>query len=198
MEYEDVNVPRRRFLLAATATLGAVGSAMAAVPFVVSMSPSARARAAGAPVEVDIGKLENGQLLRVAWRGKPVWVLRRPTSMLATLPENDPKLRDPESLHSVQPSYCRNESRAIKPEYFVVIGICTHLGCSPTYRPDRAPADLGPDWRGGWFCPCHGSRYDLAARVYKDVPAPLNMEVPPHHYVAETGIVIGVGPKEVI
>lgn len=198
MGAEDINVPRRRFLVAATAALGAVGSVAAAVPFIASMSPSARARAAGAPVDVDISKIEPGQMLRVAWRGKPVWVVLRTPEMLADLPKNDPKLRDPKSLESIQPPYCKNESRAIKPEYLVVVGICTHLGCSPTYRPELAPPDLGPDWRGGWLCPCHGSRYDLAARVYKDVPAPLNMVIPPHHYEGKARIVIGVGPKGVV
>jgi ubiquinol-cytochrome c reductase iron-sulfur subunit len=155
------------------------------------MQPSAKARAAGAPVRGDISKLELGQMIRIKWRGKPVWVVNRTPEMVEALPTLDSVLRDPESLESEQPAYATNEYRSVKPEFLVLIGICTHLGCSPTYRPDVAPADLGPDWIGGFFCPCHGSRFDLAGRVYKGVPAPLNLPVPPYRYLSETEIIIG-------
>jgi ubiquinol-cytochrome c reductase iron-sulfur subunit len=161
----------------------------------MSMMPSQRAKAAGAPVEVDISKIEPGMLLAVAWQGKPVWVVNRTKTMLKDLPTNDSRLVDPKSEQEQQPPYAKNEFRSIKPEYLVVVGICTHLGCSPTYRPEMAPPDLGPKWDGGWFCPCHGSKYDLSARVYKDVPAPLNMVIPPHHYLSDTRILVGEGPK---
>jgi len=155
------------------------------------MQPSAKAKAAGAPVEADLSKLEPGQLMRVKWRGKPVWVVYRTERNLADLPTLDDQLRDPASDESQQPPYCKNEVRSIKPKYLIAVGICTHLGCSPTYRPDVAPADLGADWKGGFFCPCHGSRFDLAARVYKGVPAPLNLVIPPHQYLSETRLLVG-------
>lgn len=192
MSAEGVNKIRRRVLVAATSVVGAVGVGYALVPFVASMNPSARARAAGAPVEADVSKLEPGALLRVKWRGKPVWVVRRTPEMLASLASNDPKLVDPKSeLATQQPSYCQNATRSIKPEYLVAIGICTHLGCSPTYRPEFAPDDLGADWKGGFFCPCHGSRFDLAARVFKNVPAPTNLVIPKHAYLNDTTILVG-------
>ena len=191
MSGDDVNPGRRRFLTAATTVVGGVGVAFALVPFISSMQPSAKARAAGAPVRADISKLEAGQMIRVKWRGKPVWVVRRTPDMLGTLPGLDDKLRDPESLESEQPEYAQNEVRSIKPEILVLIGICTHLGCSPTYRPDVAPADLGADWQGGFFCPCHGSTFDIAGRVYAGVPAPTNLPVPPHRYLSDTEILIG-------
>jgi len=159
------------------------------------MSPSARAEAAGAPVEVDISKMQPGEQLTVKWRGKPVWIVRRTKKNIEDLPSNDPKLVDPKSEVPQQPAYCENEDRSIKPEYLVLVGICTHLGCSPTYRPEMAPADLGPDWKGGWFCPCHGSTYDLSGRVFKGVPAPKNMVVPPYHFVSDSMILVGVDPK---
>jgi ubiquinol-cytochrome c reductase iron-sulfur subunit len=191
MSGNDVNPSRRRFLTAATTVIGGVGVAFALVPFISSMQPSAKARAAGAPVRADISKLEPGQMIRVKWRGKPVWIVDRTQEMLDTLPTLDSQLRDPASLQSEQPDYARNELRSIKPKYLVLIGICTHLGCSPTYRPDIAPADLGKEWKGGFFCPCHGSRFDLAGRVYSGVPAPTNLPVPPHRYLSETEILIG-------
>lgn len=191
MSGDDVNPGRRRFLTAATTVVGGVGVAFALVPFISSMQPSAKARAAGAPVRADISKLEEGQMIRVKWRGKPVWVVKRTPDMLGTLPGLDDKLRDPESLESEQPEYAQNEVRSIKPEILVLIGICTHLGCSPTYRPDVAPADLGADWQGGFFCPCHGSTFDIAGRVYAGVPAPTNLPVPPHRYLSDTEILIG-------
>ena len=192
MSGDETNTGRRRFLTAATSVVGAVGVGFVLVPFISSMQPSAKARAAGAPVRADMSKLESGQMIRVKWRGKPVWIVKRTDSMIETLPTLDDQLRDPESLESIQPPYAQNELRSIKPEILVLIGICTHLGCSPTYRPDVGAADLGGDaWKGGFFCPCHGSRFDLAGRVYKGVPAPINLDVPPHRYLSETEIVVG-------
>jgi ubiquinol-cytochrome c reductase iron-sulfur subunit len=184
---------RRRFLITASSVVGGVGVAVAAVPFLVSLQPSARAKAAGAPVEVDISKVEPGQLITVEWRGKVCWVLNRTQPMLQSLPKLDIRLADPSSNVPNQPPYCKNEHRSIKDNYWVAIGICTHLGCSPTFRPEIAPADLGPDWLGGFFCPCHQSKFDLAGRVYKGVPAPTNLVIPPHKYLSDTKIVIGIG-----
>ncbi|MEN8107225.1 MAG: ubiquinol-cytochrome c reductase iron-sulfur subunit [Pseudomonadota bacterium] len=191
MSGDDVNPGRRRFLTGATTVIGTVGLGFALVPFISSMQPSAKARAAGAPVRADISKLEAGQMIRVKWRGKPVWIVNRTEAMLATLPTLTGELSDPDSLESEQPKYAENEDRSIRPEILVLVGICTHLGCSPTYRPDVAPADLGADWKGGFFCPCHGSRFDIAGRVYAGVPAPTNLPVPPHRYLSETEIMIG-------
>lgn len=191
MSGDNTNTGRRRFLTAATTVVGAVGVGFALVPFISSMQPSAKARAAGAPVRADISKLEPGQMIRVKWRGKPVWLVNRTDEMLASLTELTPKLRDPDSVEPMQPEYAQNEYRSIRPEILVTVGICTHLGCSPTYRPDVAPADLGGDWLGGFFCPCHGSRFDLAGRVYSGVPAPLNLEIPPHRYLSDNELVIG-------
>ena len=195
MTSEVVDNDKRRFLTQTATVIGAVGAGLAASPFVSSMRPSARAEALGAPVEVDVSKLEPGQLVRVLWRGKPVWVLRRPEEVLTALPRLDDKLLDPASNSSEQPDSSRNRHRSIKPEVFVALGVCTHLGCSPLYRPEVAPADLGSDWQGGFFCPCHGSRFDLAGRVYKGVPAPSNLEIPPYRYVSDARIVIGEGDK---
>lgn len=187
-----VDNEKRRFLTKAASVAGAVGAGFLAVPFVTSMQPSAKAEALGAPVEVDIEKLEPGQRVVVLWRGKPVWVVRRTPEVLAVLPSLDAVVADPGSEQSEQPPSAKNESRAIRPEIFVAVGVCTHLGCSPTYRPDIAPADLGADWKGGFFCPCHGSKFDMAGRVYKSVPAPVNLEIPPYHFATETRIVIGL------
>lgn len=192
MSTETVDLGKRRFLTAATSAVSAVGVGFVAVPFVKSMNPSARAQAAGAPVEANIGKLGPGQMMTVEWRGKPVWIVRRTQETLDTLKTFDDILRDPASDESDQPEYCKNDSRAIKPEYLVTVGICTHLGCSPTFRPEMAPADLGPDWKGGFFCPCHGSRFDLAGRVYAGVPAPTNLAIPPHKYISDSRILVGV------
>ncbi len=193
MSTEGVEKSRRRFLTAAATVVGGVGAAFTLVPFVKSMQPSARAQAAGAPVEADLSKLESGQMMTVEWRGKPVWIVNRTPQNLKDLPALDAKLRDPNSdVLEQQPGYARNEHRSIKPEYLVLVGICTHLGCSPTYRPDMAPADLGKDWKGGFFCPCHGSRFDMAGRVYSGVPAPTNLVVPPHKYISDTSLLIGV------
>jgi ubiquinol-cytochrome c reductase iron-sulfur subunit len=192
MSGDETNTGRRRFLTAATSVVGAVGVGFVLVPFISSMQPSAKARAAGAPIRADISKLELGQMIRVKWRGKPVWIVNRTDTMIETLPSLNDQLRDPESVEPQQPPYAQNELRSIKPEILVLIGICTHLGCSPTYRPDVGAADLGGDaWKGGFFCPCHGSRFDLAGRVYKGVPAPLNLEVPPHRYLSEDEILVG-------
>ena len=193
---DDVDHSKRRILLAAATAMGGVGVAYVATPFVISMDPSARAEAAGAPVEIDISKMEFGQLLTVEWRGKPVWIIRRDEQMLKNMASLDGQLRDPHSDElSQQPRYAKNDDRAINPEYMVMIGICTHLGCAPTFRPEIAPADLGPQWKGGFFCPCHGSRYDLAGRVFTGVPAPSNLVVPPYRYVTSTRILIGVDPE---
>ena len=191
MKKVEVDRSRRRFLLAASSAMGSVATVAVASPFVMSMLPSQRAKAAGAPVEADISKVEPGMMISVGWRGKPVWVVNRTPAMLAQLPKNDPRLRDPHSEEPQQPEYCKNENRSIKPQYLIAIGICTHLGCSPTFRPEVGPADIGPDWPGGFLCPCHGSRFDLAARVFQNVPAPLNLEIPPHQYLSDTRILIG-------
>ncbi len=191
MSEHVVNKTRRRVLVSTTVLVGTVGAGFALVPFIGSMNPSARARAAGAPVEADIDNLEPGGLLRVKWRGQPVWIAHRTPEMLAALPGNDPNLVDPASEVPQQPVYCQNATRSIKPAYLVAIGICTHLGCSPTYRPEVAPDDMGPDWKGGFFCPCHGSRFDLAARVFKNVPAPTNLVIPKHRYLTDTRLLIG-------
>jgi ubiquinol-cytochrome c reductase iron-sulfur subunit len=188
---DGVDLKKRRMLTAVTSVMGAIGAVYVAVPFVSSMQPSARAKAAGAPVEADFSKLEEGQMLRVKWRGKPVWLVNRTKEMLAALPTLDSQLRDPASEQSEQPVYCKNPARSRKPELFVAIGVCTHLGCSPTYRPDVAAADLGAGWKGGFFCPCHGSRYDLAGRVYQGVPAPLNLPIPPYKFLSATTLLIG-------
>ena len=190
-----VNQGKRRFLIGATSAVGGVGVVAAAMPFVMSFFPSERAKAAGAPVEVDIGKLEPGQKIDVAWRGQVVWIINRTPPMLASLPTLDSRLADPKSESSQQPANAKNEHRSIKDNVVVMIGICTHLGCSPTYRPEIAPADVGPDWLGGFFCPCHQSKFDLAGRVYSGVPAPTNLPVPPHKYVTDTRIIIGDSGK---
>ncbi|MCP5419236.1 MAG: ubiquinol-cytochrome c reductase iron-sulfur subunit [Gammaproteobacteria bacterium] len=189
---DSVNPERRRFLTHTAVVVGGVGTAFAVVPFLKSWSPSERAQAAGAPVEIDFSQLEPGALMRVEWRGKPVWLVNRTPAMLETLPELDGELRDPKSEEPQQPEYAKNEHRSIKPELLVMVGICTHLGCSPTFRPEPAPADLGPGWKGGFFCPCHGSKFDLAGRVFQGVPAPLNMVVPPYKFLSDTRVIVGV------
>jgi ubiquinol-cytochrome c reductase iron-sulfur subunit len=162
-----------------------------AVPFLASWQPSARAKALGAPVEVDISKLEIGAMLRVMWRGRLVWVLRRSPEMLQRIENSSFDLRDPDSAESEQPEYARNEFRSIKPEILIVVGNCTHLGCAPIERFDVAPADLGADWVGGFFCPCHGSKFDLSGRVFAGVPAPTNLSVPPHRFLSDDLILVG-------
>lgn len=191
---ETIQQGRRKFLIGATSVVSGVGVAAMATPFLLSMSPSARALAAGASVEVNVAKLAAGQLLAATWRGKPVWILHRSEAMLEALPQNDDKLRDPSSeVVEQQPEYAKNPHRSREPKYIVLIGICTHLGCSPSYRPELAPADLGADWKGGWYCPCHGSRFDLAGRVYKNVPAATNLVVPPYYFINPTRLLIGEG-----
>jgi ubiquinol-cytochrome c reductase iron-sulfur subunit len=192
MSETSVDASKRRFLVTMSSAVGGVAALGVAVPFVLSMNPSARAKAAGAPVEVDLSKVEPGMLLAVEWRGKPVWVVNRTKDMLDMLAKHDDKLTDAASDNGKQqPDYCKNPTRSIKPEYLIVVGICTHLGCSPTFRKEIGPADLGAEWPGGWFCPCHGSRFDLAARVFNGSPAPSNLEVPPHKYLSETKVLIG-------
>lgn len=192
MATEGVDQNKRRLLTNTTAVVGAVGAGFVAVPFLSSWAPSERAKTAGAPVEVDISKLQEGQLLTVEWRGKPVWLIKRSEQNLKDLPGLNDGLRDPDSENDQQPEYARNATRSIKPNVVVMVGICTHLGCSPTYRPEMGAADLGgADWKGGFFCPCHGSKFDLAGRVYSGVPAPLNLPVPPHFYKSDRTILIG-------
>ncbi len=194
MSNQGVNRTRRRLIIA-TSVVGGAGALAAVWPFIASMNPSQRAKAAGAPVEVDISKIEPGSYATVEWRGKPVWVIYRTKEMLELLDKHDDRLSDPKSESSIQPEYCKNH-RAIKDQYMVVVGICTHLGCSPS--PKLKPVsdnETGPDWHGGFYCPCHGSRFDLAARVFKGSPAPTNMVVPPHRYVTDTRILIGEDTK---
>lgn len=185
----------RRNLLVATSLAGGAASVGAAVPFVVSMWPSERARAAGAPVEVDISRLEPGELRIIEWRGKPVWVIRRTPEMLESLKAVSPKLTDPASSASEQPEYAKNEHRARRPEFMVMEGVCTHLGCSPQLKTAEAKAEMGADWLGGFYCPCHGSKFDYAGRVFKGAPAPLNLPVPPHTYLSEGTLLIGEDRK---
>lgn len=193
MSNQVVNKGRRQFLTVATSALGAAGAVGVAVPFVGSWNPSAKARAAGAPVKADVSKIEPGQMIVVEWRGKPVYVVRRTQESLDALAKMEPTLRDPESQESVQPGYVDPKNRAIRPELLVLLGLCTHLGCAPKYRPDVGAADLGgSEWLGGFFCPCHGSKFDLAGRVVQGVPAPLNLEVPPYSFEGDNVLVIGV------
>jgi ubiquinol-cytochrome c reductase iron-sulfur subunit len=193
MSEMSVDGSKRRFLVAMSSAVGGVAAIGAATPLVMSMMPSARALAAGAPVEVDISKIEPGMMLTVEWRGKPVWIVHRTPEMLASLAKLDSQLTDPASdLTSQQPEYCKNPTRSIdNSKYLVAVGICTHLGCSPTYRKEVGPADLGADWPGGFFCPCHGSRFDLAARVFNGSPAPTNLVIPPHKYLSESKLLVG-------
>ena len=192
MSEQGVDAGKRRFLTTATAVAGGVGAAFVAVPFIKSWQPSARAKAAGAPVEVNISEIAPGAKVTVLWRGKPVWVLRRTDDLLGTLDEVSGELLDPDSQAAQQPEYCQNQARSIKPEVLVMISLCTHLGCVPTYEVEPSPQTMEYP---GFFCPCHGSKYDIAGRVYKGVPAPLNMPVPPHHYVSDDVILIGEDPK---
>jgi ubiquinol-cytochrome c reductase iron-sulfur subunit len=186
----------RRRLIVATAAVGGVGAVATLVPFVSSMLPSERAKAAGAPVEVDISKLEPGQMMTVEWRGKPVWIINRTKEMLDTLPKLADAVADPQSEKDQQPAYCKNEGRSIKQEVLVAVGICTHLGCSPSAKFKHGSEEGMPgDWQGGFLCPCHGSTFDFAGRVYKSKPAPTNLEVPPHMYLSDTRILIGEDKK---
>lgn len=193
MAGDSADPKKRRFLVKATSAVGAIGAVAAVSPFVFSMFPSERAKAAGAPIEVDISKLEPGMLLTVEWRGKPVWIVNRTKEMLDQLNASGDHLADAISDSSSQPDYAKNPTRARKEHENILVaeGVCTHLGCSPTFRKEVGPADLGADWKGGFYCPCHGSKFDLAARVYKGVPAPINLKVPPYMYVSDTRLVIG-------
>lgn len=197
MSDDRVDPKRRRFLTRVTTGVGVAGVAAAATPFVLSMSPSDRAQAAGAPVEVDISRLRPGDMQTIEWRGRPVWVVRRTEAMLELLEEVRDQLADPDSDVAQQPEYARNPHRSIRPDVLVLVGLCTHLGCSPTARLRAGPAaGLGEGWPGGFFCACHGSRFDLAGRVFRDVPAPTNMEVPPHRFLDDNRILIGVDAEE--
>jgi len=185
----------RRNLVVATSVVGGAASVGAAVPFVTSMWPSERTKAAGAPIEVDTSKIAEGEMQIFEWRGKPVWVLKRTPAMLKAIKESDPRLTDPKSEVDHQPGYAQNEFRSRKPGLFVVIGICTHLGCSPKEKPIDDKAEMGADWLGGFYCPCHGSKFDLAGRVYKGSPAPTNLVVPPYEYLSESTLLIGSDKK---
>lgn len=196
MAEEDAHFRKRRFLLTATTVASGAAAGAAAVPFIASMMPSERAKAAGAPVDVDIGKLGPGQKMIVEWRGKPVWVVYRTKEMLDAIRAVDARVADPQSRVDHQPEYARNPFRSIKPEYLVVVGICTHLGCSPVDRFERKPEPFEADWQGGFYCPCHGSLFDLAGRVYKNKPAPTNLVVPPYQFLAEGKLLIGDDTKK--
>jgi|SRR5699024_3474329 len=199
MTNEVVDQGRRRFLTATTAVVGAAGVVTAVVPFIKSWQPSARSKAAGAPVTADIGKVKSGQMLKYPWRGMPVFVVNRTDEQLATLSDKtlESHLKDPNSDEtSQQPDYAKNVTRSIKPQWLVMIGICTHLGCSPEFKPKIGPEPFDPDWKSGFFCPCHKSRYDIAGRVYDGVPAPSNMVIPPYHFIDDTHVEIGVDPAK--
>jgi ubiquinol-cytochrome c reductase iron-sulfur subunit len=185
----------KRNLIVATSVVGGIASVGAAAPFVASMFPSERAKALGAPVEVEISKLAPGEMMIVEWRGKPVWIVRRTKEMLDSIRKSDPLVTDPTLRVNQQPEYAKNEDRSIKPEFLVLEGVCTHLGCSPQFKPKEASADMAKDWVGGFYCACHGSKFDFAGRVYKGAPAPTNLKVPPHTYLADTTIVIGEEKK---
>jgi ubiquinol-cytochrome c reductase iron-sulfur subunit len=195
MPTDGVNKRRRRFLVATTSVVGAVGAGFTAVPFIKSWLPSARAQAVGAPVQVPIDGLKPGQLLKVQWRGQTIGILRRSEETLNLLPENDPYLRDPESAESDQPPFAQNEVRALRPEYLVLNMHCTHLGCVPQLVPEVGPQPFEEHWNGGFFCPCHKSRFDMAGRVYKGVPAPTNLRIPPYSYIDDNTVIIGVNPQ---
>lgn len=194
MSPDDVNKGRRRFLLASTSAVGAVGIGFAAVPFLQSWMPSAKAQAVGAPVEVNIGKLKEGQLLKVQWRGQTIGILRRTSEMVAGLGKVDDVLADPESLLSEQPRYIHGEPRSLRPDYLVVNMHCTHLGCVPQMIPQVGPQPFDADWQGGFYCPCHKSKFDLSGRVYKGVPAPTNLRIPPYSFLDDNTLMIGVSP----
>jgi len=186
---DEVDASRRKFLITATSIMGGVGLGLASIPFLSSWAPNAKVEALGAPVEVDVSKLALGAKLTVKWRGKPVWVVHRTPEMLKALQQPDYTLRDPDSKVDQQPAYAQNYYRSINPAFLVLVGICTHLGCSPLYRPEAG--SVSPNWPGGFYCPCHGSKFDMAGRVFTGVPAPINLEVPPYGFRKETILVIG-------
>ena len=194
MSEKKIDNTRRNLIVATAAVSGAAGAAVA-VPFAWSWWPSERAKAAGAPVEADISNIAPGELAVVEWQGKPVWIMRRTKEMLEAIKKVEDKVTDPKSDVPLQPGYAKNEYRSIKPEYLVLIGICTHLGCSPVQKSSEAKGEMGADWAGGFLCPCHGSKFDLAGRVYKGAPAPVNLEVPPHTYLSDGAILIGEDKK---
>lgn len=199
MTNEVVDQGRRRFLTATTAVVGAAGAVTAIVPFIKSWEPSARVKASGAPVTADLSKVKPGQMVKWPWQGKPVFVVNRTDDQVATLSTDDvtSRLKDPNSSHtSQQPAYAKNTTRSIKKQWLVMVGICTHLGCSPDFVPEIGPEPFDSDWKSGFFCPCHKSRYDIAGRVYEGVPAPLNMVIPPYHFIDETHVKIGVDPDK--
>ena len=195
LDTANVDLGRRRFLNGATSVVGGAGVAALAYAFLATMSPSERARAAGAPVDVDISKLVPGQKVTIEWRGKPVWIVRRTQEALMSLEKVTGQLADPASEMPQQPGYIQESHRALNPEYLVMVGVCTHLGCSPTFRPDVGAPDLGSDWQGGFFCPCHGSKFDFSGRVYKSMPAPKNLVIPPYRYIADATIRVGEDPS---
>ena len=182
---------RRNFLANLTKVMGGVGGIFAVIPFLSTMSPSEKAKSSGAPIEIDVSGLKPGAFKVVEWRGKPVWVVRRTAEMINNTQEDNDILTDPKSLEEHQPKYTQNKFRSLNPEYLVLLGVCTHLGCSPLYKPNSKTAELGLDWKGGFFCPCHGSKFDLSGRVHKGMPAPYNLEVPPHYFVSESRIIVG-------
>ena len=195
MPIDGVNKKRRRFLVATTSVVGAVGAGFASVPFIKSWLPSAKARAVGAPVQVTIDNLDPGQLLKVQWRGQTIGILRRTQETIDLLPEIDGDLRDPQSLESEQPGFAQNEPRALRDEYLVVNMHCTHLGCVPQVIPQVGPQPFEENWKGGFFCPCHKSKFDMSGRVYKGVPAPTNLKIPPYSFIDDNTLVIGVSPE---
>ena len=195
MSSDDVNKGRRRFLVATTSVVGGVGIGIAAVPFIKSWMPSAKAQAVGAPVEVNISKLKEGQLLKVQWRGQTIGVLRRTQEMIANLPDVDAVLADPESANADQPAYIHGEQRALKPEFLIVNMHCTHLGCVPQMIPQVGPQPFDENWNGGFYCPCHKSKFDLSGRVFKGVPAPTNLTIPPYSFLDDRTVMIGVSPQ---
>lgn len=195
MSDQEVDKGKRCFLAAATSAVGGIAAVATAVPFVGSMAPSERAKAAGAPVEVDISKLGPGEMQIVEWRGKPVWIVKRTKEMLEGVTKSAPKVSDPKSDVPLQPDYAKNEFRSIRPEIAVLEGVCSHLGCSPQFKSVESKSDMGADWNGGFFCPCHGSKFDFAGRVFAGSPAPVNLKVPPYKFVGDGKIVIGDDTK---
>lgn len=197
MASDGVNRGRRRFLTAATSVVAGIGAVIALIPFIKAWKPSAKVRAAGAPVEVDVGDLRPGEMMTVEWRGRPIWIVRRTPEMLEKLPGLDSKLLDPESQAEQQPRYAQNEWRSIEPDLLVTIGLCTHLGCVPTFVPNAGPTPFDSDWQGGFMCPCHLSKFDMAGRVFSGVPAPANLVVPPYRFLDERRILIGADSEGV-
>jgi ubiquinol-cytochrome c reductase iron-sulfur subunit len=195
MSDQGVDKGKRGFLIGATGVVGGLAAAAAAVPFAGSMTPSERAKAAGAPVEADISKLAPGEMQIVEWRGKPVWIVNRTKEMLDGIKKSDAQVSDPKSEVPLQPEYAKNEFRSIKPEIAVLEGVCSHLGCSPQYKSVEAKAEMGSEWNGGFFCPCHGSKFDFAGRVFAGSPAPVNLKVPPYKFVGDGKVIIGDDSK---